>query len=448
MSNFLYKIENYLLLRFIHFSDIHFRSPQCNAPGADPDICIRDLVLLDIRDQIALDGKAIDGILITGDIAFAGKKDEYFAAKAWLDEISSEFNIAPENIYVVPGNHDVDRGLSDSYLIRTVREGIEIKSSKKERETAIEQALNDSSVSEAIFSPMQNYIDFSSLYQCEISAKQSFWSKNLSLSENVEVNIKGITTTLFSNKNDRKGNLLLGSNQFYFRRKPGILNISLMHHPCDWLEDGDDLTDLLSNNVHVQLFGHKHRARWDVSDNTFRISAISLHPEREEAGYEPGYNIIDIQDKPYGVYQSKIEVKVVVRKLESNPNIFTSKLFSGGKQYITQNIMLDINPKKNSAVREPKLITTPSEPQPIHLVEVVDKKNTVEVLDLRNASRVFGTLLRSDRDNILIKCGLLSVHELVKSDLEKQKIGFRRAQAIGKEEMLCEMIQIKGRKDV
>ena len=217
-------IASYLLLRFIHFSDIHFKSPHCNDPDSDPDIKIRDAVLQDIQKMIDINGEPVDGILITGDIAFAGREDEYSAARGWLTEVSSEFNIPDDRIYVVPGNHDVDRKASDKLIAKTLRSDIRTKSSKLERDTAINTALKDIDASQAIFTPMHNYINFSTVYGCEIGTEKAFWCKQLTLSENVELHIRGITTTLFSNKDDDKGNLLLGSNQLNFRKLPGVLN--------------------------------------------------------------------------------------------------------------------------------------------------------------------------------------------------------------------------------
>ncbi len=436
------------MLRFIHFSDIHFKSPLCNTPALDPDIAIRDAVLQDLQAQFTTDIKTVDGIFITGDIAFAGREDEYVAARGWLQEISAELNIPVENIYIVPGNHDVDRLASDEFVVKSVRKEIRGQGSFTERNSAITEALASGDASKAIFSPMKNYIDFSEKYGCEISSELPFWQKGIALSEHVELNIRGITTSLFSNKHDSKGNLILGGSQFQFRKLPGYLNVSLMHHPCDWIVDGDDLTDLLSNSVHIQLFGHKHRARWDVSDNTLRVSAISLHPDRGEGSYEPGYNIIEIEETNVINTQSLISVKITVRKLEQETLLFRSRLHAEGREFISYELKVNIAKTKKTKIQPSPTIETPvaisiqSEVTPAHNQS---NKSTCSPLDMREASRLFAKLARSDRDQILIDCQLLRSEELNQADIDKQIIGFRRASVSNQEELLCrQILKVRG----
>ena len=59
----------------------------------------------------AREGGFVDAILVGGDIAFKGSPAEYKVARAWLLELARQCGCPPEGIYVVPGNHDVDRGV-------------------------------------------------------------------------------------------------------------------------------------------------------------------------------------------------------------------------------------------------------------------------------------------------------------------------------------------------
>ena len=438
------------MLRLIHFSDIHLRSPYCDTPETDDNIHIRDRVQKDITDLTKSGGKAVDALLITGDIAFAGKDSEYKAARTWLNELQKALELPNDRIFIVPGNHDVDRNTADDLLSRAVRERIESKKSSWEREHAITEILESQHANSAIIDPMKSYIDFSSNYGCEISANRPFWTQRLKLSERVLVEFRGITTTLFSNKDDRKGSLILSKNQFNFRNLPGILNVSLMHHPCDWLVDSEEIEDLLTNNVHIQLFGHKHRTRWAHTDNVLKIDSISLHPERHEPGYEPGYNIIDISEKQVSESQCTINVKVIVRKLESNPQVFIYKTFSGGNSYFSKEFTLDINqtpildvPKIIQHSENHKVVECKS---PFDTVDQINIENSkVETRNIKEASRIFGGLDRSRKNQILIDCDILEQHELTKSDIEKQQIAFRRAIEQGKQDLLHDIIMTKGK---
>jgi 3',5'-cyclic AMP phosphodiesterase CpdA len=64
--------------------------------------------LEDLELKLA-NGADYDGLLITGDIAYGGKQDQYKRAQQWLDEVFDRAGVSPNNTYMVPGNHDVDR---------------------------------------------------------------------------------------------------------------------------------------------------------------------------------------------------------------------------------------------------------------------------------------------------------------------------------------------------
>ncbi len=62
-------------LRFVHLSDIHFSNKAVNV-GFNPDRVLREAVVADIKKQRQKLGP-MTAILVSGDIAYAGKKDEY-----------------------------------------------------------------------------------------------------------------------------------------------------------------------------------------------------------------------------------------------------------------------------------------------------------------------------------------------------------------------------------
>ena len=73
------------MITLVHLSDIHF-SPRDDLSQFDLDQQIRRALLEDLEIKPA-DGAGYDGLLITGDIAFGGKRDEYVRAQEWLDEV-------------------------------------------------------------------------------------------------------------------------------------------------------------------------------------------------------------------------------------------------------------------------------------------------------------------------------------------------------------------------
>ena len=93
----------------VHLSDIHFRHPIC-ATNRDPDKPFRTRLIQDARQRVQAIGH-VDAILVGGDIAFAGKPEEYAVALSWLYELADACGCRHTRIYVVPGNHDIDRDI-------------------------------------------------------------------------------------------------------------------------------------------------------------------------------------------------------------------------------------------------------------------------------------------------------------------------------------------------
>ncbi len=50
-----------------------------------------------------------DFVIITGDLAYSGKPEEYKAVHNFCDELLKASKLAQDRLYFVPGNHDVDR---------------------------------------------------------------------------------------------------------------------------------------------------------------------------------------------------------------------------------------------------------------------------------------------------------------------------------------------------
>lgn len=79
------------------------------------------------EDVTALRVGGATGVLVTGDIAFSGQRSEYQSAASWLLGLCRAIECPDENVWVVPGNHDVDRKIADSKVTKTLHESIRAK---------------------------------------------------------------------------------------------------------------------------------------------------------------------------------------------------------------------------------------------------------------------------------------------------------------------------------
>ena len=89
-------------ITWLHLSDVHLRPS---------DAWAQDLVLRAMCDDITTrrTTSAFDFVLLSGDLAFSGKPEEYEIAAMFLDALSDASGVPKARMYCVPGNHDIDR---------------------------------------------------------------------------------------------------------------------------------------------------------------------------------------------------------------------------------------------------------------------------------------------------------------------------------------------------
>lgn len=102
-------------LTFVHLSDIHFSKDLSDVSKYDLDSGLRHAIMRDLK-HLRPQFHQFDGVLISGDIAYAGKLEEYQTAITWLNEIAAALAFDPGQVWCVPGNHDVEAAISRQHL--------------------------------------------------------------------------------------------------------------------------------------------------------------------------------------------------------------------------------------------------------------------------------------------------------------------------------------------
>jgi hypothetical protein len=95
-------------LSFLHLSDIHFRKGRMG-DAHDVDNDVRNELERDLRTLMATRVQKLDGIIVSGDIAFGGQPEEFDYGRGWIERIAELVNCPLSAIMTTPGNHDVDR---------------------------------------------------------------------------------------------------------------------------------------------------------------------------------------------------------------------------------------------------------------------------------------------------------------------------------------------------
>lgn len=278
-------------LVLVHLSDIHFTGSSGNVHDVDQNV--RDELLRDATEVTTKLGAAT-GVLVTGDIAFSGRKEEYQHASAWLRKVCDTVGCEEQQVSVVPGNHDVDRRLAGGVITKMLHQTIRALAGPA-IDSKLREYFSDTQSASALLAPLAEYNVFAQPYGCDISAKAPYWQRDLHLACGTTIRMRGICSAYVSNAEDDKGKMVLGTAYAGVQRESGVLHLTLCHHPPEWFLDQDPVEDHLKSKVHIQLFGHKHAQRVDVINDRVRLVAGAMHPERREPAWVPTYNVLEIE---------------------------------------------------------------------------------------------------------------------------------------------------------
>ena len=258
-------------MRLLHLSDIHFREPECLHPDTDVDKPTRTRLLADVVGLCH--EKHVDAVLVGGDIAFKAHPTEFATATPWLKDLADRTGCRQDRIYVVPGNHDVDRAVcQNSRAVANAQSAI-ANASREKREAELRAQLRDTDAGTALFKPLAAYNSFASPFAGYVSPSKPFWTSNLDdvLGGGVTLRLHGLTSTLISglgNRDDAPGSLYLSPMQTVLDPEPDVLNLVMAHHPPQWFVDHEEVEDAVNDKAPLQFFGHAHRQRPRATETT------------------------------------------------------------------------------------------------------------------------------------------------------------------------------------
>jgi DNA repair exonuclease SbcCD nuclease subunit len=338
----------------------------------DRDSKIRDALLADLGHE----GRTnFDAILVSGDIAYHGRADEFARAKLWFEDVRTKTNSNPEALFVVPGNHDVNRETvkpsSSLYdLHQILRNPAETNEQRTER---LEAKLKDPF---DFLAALTEYRSFAQEHACPTSCKELAWVQFLSgdktLEDGTAVRFHGLNSALISDGEDRKANLLIGDFQFAnFDGNPQYVNVVLCHHPYSWLLDGNRANDHFRTQAHIVLCGHEHDLRCYKEDESLRVYAGSLHPDRREAPYDPCYHVLRLSiDTSAG---RVLLVSVETRVWREKDQCFGGHQQRDGSLFFEERIPLKVWTRPTAAL---PLSTSTTPPVPVSSSQEMNAHNT------------------------------------------------------------------------
>lgn len=280
------------ILSFIHISDIHF--VKSSGDPYDIDEELRQALLLDLSHYAKSKLNKVNGVLVCGDLAFSGKPEEYDKANDFLSNVLQIFELKPNDIYCVAGNHDVDQSAArNSRALELVQNDLASTKDASQLDEKIRKIQNDPIIKVEgglLYKPIETYNKYFHPMSCDYTVDSPNWSTAIPLNDIYNLVIYGMNSVLTSGYKDhldengkryedgteRKMSINRGQVP---RVSEGSIYLSLCHHPPECWNDGS-LVEMMDSKVKIQLYGHKHIQNIDANEQRIRISSGALQPER------------------------------------------------------------------------------------------------------------------------------------------------------------------------
>jgi predicted MPP superfamily phosphohydrolase/ADP-ribose pyrophosphatase YjhB (NUDIX family) len=256
-------------LKWIHVSDIHFGG-NSNRSKAEK-LMVLEALVEDVRSRFQDD--PVDCIFVTGDIAYSAQPEQYRESFAWIQQLASASGVGLDRVWLVPGNHDVQRDVAE----RT-----------PELETLHSDArANPAMLDDSLANPQSLELMESKLQSYSTWVREEFphivtpldWSTSRRTESSKTVAIAGLCTVWVSDEDDGAPNLpgTWSNNMFVSRdrslsclkesQRSADLIVLLTHHPRSWLcyRSTGWLETMFRDRTVVHLSGHVHEESACVS---------------------------------------------------------------------------------------------------------------------------------------------------------------------------------------
>ncbi len=288
-------------LTWLHLSDLHACKPKSGwDAGRVLDTLVADLDRLQ-REQ----GLRPDLIFFTGDAAWGelGSEGEetiagqlgYFVK--FLEQIRTVFvpEVALENVFLVPGNHDVNRKKVTRFERFWLGE-------QKRLEPVLELIDEGGPDWRRYIERLGDYRAFLEGHGFDhlLDDREHLIYSTVRSVGGLQVGIAGFNTAWSCCQDGERGRLWMAGKwqQGVLRSKlrEADFSIALMHHPPDWLVEYEnpDFRRGLEQDFRFLLHGHEHRAWVQSRVEGYVVLAAAACYERSETEHN-GYNVVQLE---------------------------------------------------------------------------------------------------------------------------------------------------------
>ena len=271
-------------ISWLHISDIHLRVGN----EWSQDVVLK--AMCENVSQLRSEEKALDFVLVTGDIAFSGKSEEYELAERFFEDFQAAAGVPRERIYCIPGNHDIDRTRHNMCFRGTQSELI--NSSKVDAFLAGGEDLA------TLLTRQENYRRFQDAQfagQDRSPTQDGIGYVSRIVIEEVQLAIVALNSSwLAEGGMEDRGRLLIGERQaidalqlaLHGDHKPHVI-LGMAHHPFHLLREFDrvPVQNRLEKVLHFYHCGHLHspitRMAGPVGSDCLTVAAGAAFESRE-----------------------------------------------------------------------------------------------------------------------------------------------------------------------
>ena len=325
------------MIRFLQISDIHFTDET----GNDDSYKLMKCKFLEDIESCHNQKGIIDRILICGDIAFSGLDSQYKEAKQFIEKICNKTRCLPDNVLIIPGNHDKKREVYSRS--RSIMKDALLKG--KNTQQLFASKVKEPMAVGILYVPFKQYYKLALEYTCisDVALKCAnlpeqdqdiermpkfkpedaiYWTKNLGTLNSYSIFIHGSNTSLLSDQDDGdsrktedgKHFQILPLQAYNVAGESNEIHILMLHHPMSEIIGGKSIEKDIDNRFKLQFYGHVHKQS-SSDDGVIKVYSGAFQPEEDEdrTEYFPVYNIIEMdvineRGKPF------LKVEVYSRK--------------------------------------------------------------------------------------------------------------------------------------
>lgn len=277
-------------IRVLHISDLHARAEWRQDQRELASAMLADAEVLAAQ-------RPFDLVVVSGDLAHAGKRDEYaIAHEILLEPLMQRLALGRESIVLVPGNHDVDRALIDEITELGLAQYLD----SRDRVNAL---LDDETKLAQACRRLEGWEEFRREFYSDEGPASSpplaqTWQLRL---HDTTVGVAALNSAWRCSGDEDRRRLLIGDRQI--KNALDVIDdadvrLVAVHHPADWLTtfDEDLAHGLFEQRMTVVLTGHEHRPD-PLGVTSSRGQAIYSRAGclYEKHDYRNAYNVVDVE---------------------------------------------------------------------------------------------------------------------------------------------------------